>query len=137
MISTKKQFGTLLLGLSLTLGLTATILAPLPATAQGITTGGLTGVTVDPTEAVIPNTRIVALNVATGAKVEQQARADGGFSLLNLPAGSYTLTFSNPGFADLVMKDVQVSGRPRSGPVGHEAFRHLDHRGSDFRQSAG
>ena len=109
MISTKKQFGTLLLGLSLILGLTATILAPLPATAQGITTGGLTGVTVDQTEAAIPNTRIVALNSATGARVEQQARADGGFSLLNLPAGTYTLTFSNPGFADMVLKDIQVT----------------------------
>ena len=109
MISTQKHFGALLLGLTLSLGLTATILAPIPATAQGITTGGLTGVTVDQTEAVIPNTRILAVNVATGARLEQQARSDGGFSLLNLPAGTYTLTLSNPGFADLVLKDVQVT----------------------------
>src|SRR4051794_12654678 len=109
MISSRKHFGALLLAFTLSFGLTASILAPLPASAQGITTGGLTGVTVDQTEAVIPNTRIVAVNVATGARVEQQARSDGGFSLLNLPAGAYTLTFSNPGFADMVLKDVQVT----------------------------
>ena len=97
-----------MLGLTLSLGLTTSLLAPRAALAQGITTGGLTGVTVDQTGAVLPNAKIVALNTATGARIEQQSRADGGFSVLNLQTGTYTVTFSLTGFSDAVLKDVRV-----------------------------
>ncbi|MBS1803856.1 MAG: TonB-dependent receptor [Acidobacteria bacterium] len=79
------------------------------AAAQGITTGGLTGEVGDQAGAVLPKTTITAVNSATGARVTQNSREDGGFSLLNLPAGYYTITFSSPGFADAVLKDVQVN----------------------------
>ncbi len=113
MIPTQKHLGTLLLSITLSLGLATSILAPPTMHAQGITTGGLTGVAVDETGAVLPNTKIVATNIATGARAEQQARTDGGFSVLNLQRGAYTLTFSAPGFADLVLRDVQVDVGPR------------------------
>lgn len=108
MIPTRKHFRVLLLGLTLSLGLMTSLLAPRAALAQGITTGGLTGVTVDQTGAVLPNAKIVALNNATGARIEQQSRADGGFSVLNLQTGTYTVTFSLTGFSDGVLKDVRV-----------------------------
>jgi outer membrane receptor protein involved in Fe transport len=108
MIPTRKHFGALLLGLTLNLGLAISVLAPPPAMAQGITTGGLIGEVSDQSGAVLPNARIIALNTATGARFEQGARSDGGFSLLNLPTGTYTLTFSAAGFADLVVKDITV-----------------------------
>lgn len=83
--------------------------ASLRTLAQGITTGGLTGTTVDPTGASLPNAAIRALNLATGAEIVQRSREDGGFSLLDLPAGTYTLRFSTPGFADLEMREVVVN----------------------------
>ena len=79
------------------------------AYAQGITTGGLTGVAVDQQGAVVPQASIIATNVATGAKMAQNTREDGGFSLLAMPTGTYTLSFSAPGFADVVIKQVIVN----------------------------
>src|SRR5262249_42411265 len=86
-----------------------TTTGPQAAFAQGITTGGLSGSVTDASGAVLPNTSVVAVNVATGAKAAQNARQDGGFSLLGLPTGTYNLTFSAPGFADAEMKNVQVN----------------------------
>lgn len=79
------------------------------AFAQGITTGGLTGIAVDQQGAVVPNASIIATNVSTGAKMAQNTREDGGFSLLAMPTGTYNLTFSAPGFGDVVVKDVIVN----------------------------
>ena len=99
----------LFLGAALSAGFAISNLGPQLALAQGITTGGLTGEVGDQAGAVLPKTTIVAINNATGAKVAQNSREDGGFSLLNLPAGTYTITFSSPGFADAVVKDVVVN----------------------------
>ena len=99
----------LVLGAILGLGFGTFALVPQAAFGQGITTGGLTGTAVDQSDAVLPNTTIEAVNVATGARVVQSTRQDGGFSLLNLPAGTYTLKFTSPGFGDVSMKDVQVN----------------------------
>ena len=99
----------LILGAVLGLSFGTLTLVPHAAFGQGITTGGLTGTVVDQSDAVLPNTTIQAINAATGAKAVQSARSDGGFSLLNLPVGTYTLTFSASGFADTTLKDVAVS----------------------------
>lgn len=93
--------------LSIGFGLLSVV--PQSAFAQGITTGGLTGVAVDQLGAVVPNASIVATNVVTGAKMTQSTREDGGFSLLAMPTGGYTITFSAPGFGDVIMKDVIVN----------------------------
>jgi TonB dependent receptor-like, beta-barrel/Carboxypeptidase regulatory-like domain len=96
----------LFLGAVLSLGF---VLVPCAVFGQGITTGGLTGTVVDQSDAVLPNTSIEAVNVATGAKVIQSARQDGGFSVLNLSVGTYTLTFKASGFGDVELKDVDVN----------------------------
>lgn len=113
-----KPLQAMILGASLSVGLATLTMAPPCAHAQGITTGGLIGETVDPTGAVLPSTGIVIVNDATGARTEQKSRGDGGFSLLNLPLGHYTLTFTSSGFANVVMKDVEVIVGVRNlGPV--------------------
>ncbi len=104
-----RQFRALLLGTAMGAGFVICTAFPPSAVAQGITTGGLTGVAVDQTGAVLPNVNIEAVNVATGARVTQKSRSDGGFSVLNLPAGTYTLTFSSPGFADVIVKAAEVT----------------------------
>src|SRR4051812_48625987 len=98
----------IVLGGSLCVGLVITAVAPHSASAQGITTGGLYGEAVDPTGAVLPDASIVVVNDATGARSEQKSRGDGGFSLLNLPIGHYTITFTMPGFAGTMLKNVAV-----------------------------
>ena len=99
----------LFLGAAISAGFVLSNLGPQLASAQGITTGGLTGEVVDQASAVLPRTSITAVNTATGARVAQTSREDGGFSLFNLPAGTYTVTFSSPGFAEAVLKDVVVN----------------------------
>jgi hypothetical protein len=99
----------LFLGAVLGLGFGVSTLVPQAAFGQGITTGGLTGTAVDQSEAVVPNATIEALNTATGVKIAQTARQDGGFSLLNLPVGTYTLRFTAAGFGEVTMKDVAVN----------------------------
>lgn len=89
-------------------------LVPAPsAWSQGITTGNLSGTAVDQSGAVLTNASVQAVNDATGAKFSQKSRNDGGFSILDLPAGTYTLTFTAAGFADLQMKGVIVNVGPR------------------------
>ena len=92
----------------------AAVLTPRGALAQGITTGGLTGSVIDQTGAVVTSASIVMVNDATGARSEQRSRPDGGFSLLNLPIGRYTITFSAQGFADQMLKSVEVQVSVRS-----------------------
>jgi hypothetical protein len=99
----------LFLGAAISAGFVLSNLGTQSAAAQGITTGGLTGEAVDQAGAVLPKTSIVAINTATGARVAQNAREDGGFSLLNLPAGTYDITFSSAGFSDAVLKNVLVN----------------------------
>jgi hypothetical protein len=100
---------TLFLAAVLGLGFGTLTLVPHAAYGQGITTGGLTGTAVDQSDAVLPNATVEAVNAATGARVAQTARQDGGFSLLNLPVGTYTLRFTAAGFGETTLKDVLVN----------------------------
>jgi len=106
---TSRALPGLLFACSLVFGTVCITATSVQVSAQGITTGGLTGEVIDQAGAVLPKTSIIAVNSATGAKVAQTSREDGGFSLLNLPAGTYTVTFSSPGFSDAVLKDVLVN----------------------------
>ena len=90
--------------------LTLTALSTLPvARGQGITTGGIAGMVVDPAGSVIAGATITLTNNATGAKYTQTSRTDGEFNLLNLPIGVYTLTISSTGFSELTVSGVNVT----------------------------
>ncbi len=94
--------------LSLSLLVLGSVSAPV-ALAQGITTGGISGTVVDPTGSVVPFASINLVNAATGAKYTVSVREDGGFSLLNLPLGTYEMTISASGFSDLKIQTINVT----------------------------
>ena len=82
---------------------------PSNAFAQGITTGSISGTTVDSAGAVIRGAQVNAINTATGAKYQSLSGAAGDFSIRDLPIGTYTLTLSAPGFAELKVENIAVT----------------------------
>jgi Carboxypeptidase regulatory-like domain len=73
------------------------------------TSGNIAGVIYDPTGATIPNANIVARNDATGVDYAVKSTSTGEYRIPNLPAGSYTITVTAPGFAKAEMKNAQVT----------------------------
>jgi Carboxypeptidase regulatory-like domain len=61
-------------------------------------TGSILGVVRDRSQAVVAGARIVATNVQTNFKQETVSAADGSFRFLALPAGTYKLAATAPGF---------------------------------------
>ena len=66
------------------------------------TSGTILGQVTDPQSKVIPNAAVTAKNDNTGLTQSTQTNANGEFSLLNLPPGSYTLTVTKDGFTKAV-----------------------------------
>lgn len=64
--------------------------------------GSLTGMVLDPTGAVVPGVKIAVKNTATNATYETESSAAGQYTMPNLPAGPYQITFSAPGLKQLV-----------------------------------
>ena len=107
MIPTRKHFGALLLGLTITLGLTTSILTPNTAKAQAVS-GDITGVVMDSNKAVIVRANVVATNVATGIVYTATTNDVGEYRLSNLPPGNYDIAVSATGFSKSVMKGFAV-----------------------------
>ncbi|HEX4951086.1 MAG TPA: carboxypeptidase regulatory-like domain-containing protein [Blastocatellia bacterium] len=79
-----------------------------PPTYGQSSRGAISGLTVDPTGAVVPQVKIVARNVATGVTAEAQSTNDGNYRLPELPSGIYTLTATANGFKTAERTDVKV-----------------------------
>jgi outer membrane receptor protein involved in Fe transport len=87
------------------------------ASGQGITTGAVSGTVVDSSGAVIQGATITAVNTGTDARMVQQSRADGTFTLVNLPGGNYTITIEATGFEKLSISQITVAvGETQIGP---------------------
>src|SRR5262245_39764351 len=80
----------------------------LPAAAQIAGTGTIRGTINDPTGAVVPRATVTAINVATGVETARVATDAGLFVIAPLPAGTYRLTASAPGFRALIQEQVVV-----------------------------
>jgi hypothetical protein len=79
------------------------------AQAQGVTTGSLSGVVIDPTGAVVPGVSVVATFVPTSTRYATVTDMEGRFRILNVKVGSpYKVTASLPGFQTAEATDVAV-----------------------------
>ena len=63
-------------------------------------TGNIAGTVADATGAVIPGANILATNAENGLKLSAVSDATGGFTILAVPRGDYTVTASAKGFQD-------------------------------------
>lgn len=100
------QSAVLALGLLAMIGLVANLSAPV-AHAQAIS-GDITGTVTDATKAVVVNATVVAKNVATGVAFTAKTGGAGDYHLVNLPPGTYDITFSAPGFSKSVLRGFAV-----------------------------
>ncbi len=97
----KFNFGTRRHGLLATLVLAVTTLLiclVTPATYAQTDTGSITGTVTDPTGAVIPGANITATNLDNGLKLTGVSNGTGGYTILAVPRGRYTVTASSTGF---------------------------------------
>jgi hypothetical protein len=81
----------------LAISLCFVFLLAVPARAQQ-TLGGITGTVTDATAAVLPDTSVTLVNDQTTLTREQKTNGSGYYDFVNLPIGTYTLTFSHDGF---------------------------------------
>ena len=75
--------------------------------AQG-TAGRILGRAGDPSGAVLANVKITATNQATGVSRVIQSNESGDYTFLDLPVGTYSLTFELSGFKKNVRRDVSL-----------------------------
>jgi hypothetical protein len=85
------------------------VLFSAPAIAQQ-TLGAITGTVKDSSGASIPDVTVKARNAATNLEVVEHTQANGSYSVSNLPAAIYELTFSKPGFRTETHTRVLVNG---------------------------
>src|SRR5215475_6429879 len=81
---------------------------PLNLEAQ-VTGATISGTVTDTSGRVIPDARIVITNTATSISRSLTTNADGFFTVPNLLAGSYDLSFSAPGFRTDVKKAIALT----------------------------
>jgi Carboxypeptidase regulatory-like domain len=87
------------------------LLAPLaivPSAHAQQTLGGITGTVTDKTGSVLPETTVTAVGDQTGLTRTQKTSATGGYDFVNLPIGTYTLTFTHEGFQTQKLPSIQV-----------------------------
>lgn len=89
--------------LALTLG------ASWPSHAQQIV-GTITGTARDASGSAVPDVTVTARNVATNLTVAARSQTTGSYSISNLPAGIYELTFTKEGFDAERHTEVLVNG---------------------------
>jgi hypothetical protein len=76
---------------------------------------GLSGIVADPSGRVLPQTRVTAVEIATGLKRTTTSSNAGTYDIPELPVGNYTITFEREGFKSLTFLDVEeVIGRTRT-----------------------
>src|SRR5580693_7493798 len=84
-------------------------LLDLPARAQQ-TLGSINGTVTDSSGAVVQNATVKIHNLATGLEQTANTKSDGSFSIVDLPIGTYSVTFSQGGFKTETHSQILVQG---------------------------
>src|SRR5512132_2710803 len=71
--------------------------------------GNIEGRVLDPNGAAVPNANVAATNQQTGFEKSVTANEEGGFSIILLPPGIYTVRVNATGFSPSETKDVTVT----------------------------
>ena len=85
------------------------VTASLPLHAQQIF-GAITGTVTDSSGAAVPDVTITARNTATNLSTTVHSQSGGEYSISNLPAGTYELTFTKQGFNTETHGSILVNG---------------------------
>src|SRR6202167_587364 len=93
----------------------AILLSLTPFSRAQIDRAALSGTVTDPSGRVLPQTRVTAVQAATGLQRTATSSPAGTYDLPELPVGNYTITFQHEGFSTLTFVDVEeVLGRTRT-----------------------
>src|SRR5579859_1570402 len=103
-MNTKLRYIAILFGV---LGLM--LIFSVAASAQGISTGSISGTVYDPQKAVISGAKITAVQSETGTSFTTKSTGEGYFLIANLPIGSYALTIEAANFSNLKVSNVDVN----------------------------
>src|SRR5579863_8685830 len=78
--------------------------------AQAQTLGGITGTVTDKTGSVLPGTEVTIVGDQTKLTRTQKTNSNGSYDFVNLPIGTYTLTFTHEGFEGEKIPSITVQG---------------------------
>ena len=107
----KRHFAALF-ALMVTLSLGATQLA-----SQTATTGDISGVVTDPSNAVVPDASVTLKDNSKGSTQQTKTNKDGGYHFYLLAPGSYTVSVSATGFKTLSRQVTVALGQVADGNV--------------------
>jgi len=74
------------------------------------TLGSINGTVTDATGAVVQQVSVSIRNVATNLSATAQTKSDGSFSVIDLPIGTYEVTFAKENFEKAVYSQILVKG---------------------------
>ena len=72
------------------------------------TLGGITGTVTDKTAGVLPDTVVTIVGDQTSLTRTQKTNLNGSYDFVNLPIGTYTLTFAHDGFESEKIPSITV-----------------------------
>ena len=85
-------------------------LAVLPQAHAQQTLGGITGTVTDASGGAVPDTLVTLVAESTNLTRTQKTNTNGAYEFVDLPIGTYTLTFSHDGFQTQKVSSVTVQG---------------------------
>jgi Carboxypeptidase regulatory-like domain len=80
----------------------------IPAAQAQQTLGGITGTVTDSSGAVLPDTTVTIVGDQTKLTRTQKTNESGSYDFVNLPIGTYTLTFTHDGFQTQKIPSITV-----------------------------